>query len=487
MSFYYLVSTSSIRRRSSFEKWLFALAGLLLLYPAWVRGGTYVPIQPPMVWIGLLLFLCLIAAARSEARGGRSSFLLKDPIFYLGLSFLALLFVQWANAGRQLVFDAAAAKWLYTTPRISWLPSAITRQEAREMLVWFFPAWALLLTLRSGLFGRRTARYLFGLMAGNAALLALFGIVQFLSGTQSIYWIQPLDCPFFASFGYSNHAGAFFTLMFAVSAALLSRRFVTKQFGGRARWLVLLTACALLNFLAANLSLSRAAILLAWAIAGFVVLYTLLKTWPILRPVQKMNVIAAVVATALLAGVLVAATAREEIEQELSTLHPDSRSANLLGGEWALLRPAAFKMWQDHPAFGVGGWGFRYLLGWYIPQNQWKEIREGDANVHNDALQFLAEFGAVGAGLMAAAVLVLLVPALKERPWTKPLSMISMLGLGATVLHSMIDLPFRSPAILYSWLTILAVLPVITSSRELSSRTNEHPETGMNHERQESA
>jgi O-antigen ligase len=309
-------------------------------------------------------------------------------------------------------------------------------------------------------------------MVSNAAILALFGIIQYLSGTQSIYWIQPLDWSFFASFGYTNHAGAFFTLMFAISAGLLSRRFVTKQFRGRARWLVLLTVGALLNFLAANLSLSRAAILLVWVIAGFVVLYTLLKTWPVLRPVQRVNLIAAVAAVALVASLLVAATGKEEIKKELSTLHRGSPSANLLGGEWALLRPAAFKMWQDHPGFGVGGWGFRYLMGWYIPPDQWSEIRIGDASVHNDALQFLAEFGGVGAGLMAATVLVLLVPVLKNRPWQKPMPLIALLGLGATALHSMMDLPFRSPAILYSWLAILAILPAVVGGSD--SHLHEH-------------
>jgi O-antigen ligase len=446
---------------------------MLLLYPAWLRGGTYIPCQPPLVWIGLAILLCLIASARSRVQGWRNLFLLTEPIFYFGIGFLALLIIQWANAGRQLVFDTAQAKWIYTLPPVPWLPSAITRKEAGEMLVWFFPAWALLLALRSGFFGRRTLKHLYVLMAGNAALVALFGIVQYLSGTHSIYWIQPLDCPFFASFGYANHAGAFFTLMFAISAGLLSRRFVTKQFGGRARWLVLLTVCALLNFLGANLSLSRAAILLVWSLAAFVVLYTLLKTWATLRPVQKLNVIAAVAATALLAAFLVAATAKKEIGKELSTLHPGDRSANVIGGEWGLLRQAAFKMWQEHPGFGVGGWGFRYLLGWYIPPDQWHEIRVGDASVHNDTLQFLAEFGSVGSGFMTATVLVLLVPALKKRPWEKPLPLIALLGLGATFVHSMIDLPFRSPAILYSWLAILAVLPAAASSREPLQPNNE--------------
>jgi O-antigen ligase len=132
-------------------------------------------------------------------------------------------------------------------------------------------------------------------------------------------------------------------------------------------------------------------------------------------------------------------------------------------------------MWQDHPGFGVGGWGFRYLLGWYIPPDRWREIGIGTANVHNDALQFLAEFGGVGAGLMAAAVVVLLAPVLKIRPWKKPLPLIALLGLCATVLHSMIDLPFRSPAILYSWLAILAALPIIMGNSGRNDRRMRSP------------
>lgn len=474
--------TSSTSSLAFPEKSLLALVALLLVYPAWVRGGTFVPIQPPLFWIGLTLLLCLLFEAKAKENAWRDTFLLREPIFYLGLGFLALLSLQWANAGRQLIFDAAQSKWMYTPPPVSWLPSAITRKEAIEMLVWFFPAWTLLLALRSGFFDRKVLRGLCALLAGNAALVALFGIVQFLSKTRSLYWIVPLDCPFFASFGYANHAGAYFTLMFALSAGFLSRRFVTRQFGGRRRWLVLFTVSALLNFLAANLSLSRAAILLTWCLAAFMVLYTLIKTWSVLRPVQKMNVLAAVAATALLAAFLVAVTAKSEISEELSTLHPADRSANVIGGEWGMLRSAAFKMWLDHPAFGVGGWGFRYLLGWYIPRERWGDIRIGDASVHNDALQFLAEFGGLGFGLMTAVVLLLLVPALRKKPWAKPLPLMALLGLGATFLHSMIDLPFRSPAILYSWLTILAALPAMASSPPSSRRNNEA--TGTNHERQ---
>jgi O-antigen ligase len=434
-------------------------------------------------WLGLLiLFSCFIVPVLYR-KGDSPSLVLrqiaerlsKDPVFFIGLAFLALLMVQWINTGRQLVFDADQNKWLYTPPRVPWLPSSVTEPDAREMLVWFFPAWSLALALRSGLLGRRSLRLLYGFMVCNAALLALFGLIQRASGTRSIYWLQPLDCYFFASFGYPNHAGAFFTLMFCLAAGLLAQRLLLDRFRGHWRWLILWSACSLFCLLGATLSLSRAAILLSWSMAAFVAVYIVKKTWRVLRPVQRLRLIAVIAAMALLACFLIAASGKESIAKEMATLHPGSQSANLMGGEWALLRSAAFKMWQDHPGFGVGGWGFSYLLGWYIPSDRWSKIRVGAANVHNDALQFLAEFGSVGAGLIAAAVGMLLLPVLKTRLWEKPLPLIALLGLCATVLHSMIDLPFRSPAILYSWLAILAALPIIVGNPDRNHRETRSP------------
>ena len=459
-----LITRAALSNR---KKWVLVAVMALLGYSSWVRGGTYVPFQGPLPWLGLAILLSCFIVPVLDREDDSPSLVLrqiverlsKDPVFFIGLAFLALLIVQWINAGRQLVFDAELNKWLYTPPRIPWLPSAVTEPDAREMLVWFFPAWTLVLPLRSGRLGRRALRLLCGFMVGNAALLALFGLIQRASGTQSIYWLQPLDCYFFASFGYPNHAGAFFTLMFCLAAGLLVQRLLIDRFRGHWRWLILWSACSLLCLLGATLSLSRAAILLSWSMAVFVAVYIVKKMWHILRPVQRLHLIVAIAAMALLASFLMTAAGKESIAKEIATLHRGSQSANLMGGEWALLRSAAFKLWQDHPGFGVGGWGFSYLLGWYIPPDQWSEIRIGAANVHNDALQFLAEFGSVGAGLMAAAVIALLLPVLKIRPWKKPLPLIALLGLCTTVLQSMIDLPFRSPAILYFWLAILATLP----------------------------
>ncbi|NCU20748.1 hypothetical protein EOM89_08430, partial [Candidatus Falkowbacteria bacterium] len=86
-----------------------------------------------------------------------------------------------------------------------------------EMLRWFFPAWVLLVVVRSGLLGHRAGQLIVRGLVFNAGLLALFGLVQFADGTKSIFWIQPIEDHFFASFGYANHAGAFFVLMLSVA------------------------------------------------------------------------------------------------------------------------------------------------------------------------------------------------------------------------------------------------------------------------------
>ena len=88
----------------------------------------------------------------------------------------------------------------------------------------------------------------------------------------------------------------------------------------------------------------------------------------------------------------------------------------------------------------------------------------GKANVHNDPLQFLAEFGLVGAGLLAALVVALLRPLWDRHIWRQPLVLFALLGLGLTFAHSLIDLPFRCPSILWLWGTSLAALPCLLSS-----------------------
>ena len=73
-------------------------------------------------------------------------------------------------------------------------------------------------------------------------------------------------------------------------------------------------------------------------------------------------------------------------------------------------------------------------------------------------MQFLCEFGAVGFGLMLAATLALAWPLLRQfRRQLAPGLALAGVGMLAVLGHSLIDLPFRSPGILYAWLAVAGV------------------------------
>ena len=107
----------------------------------------------------------------------------------------------------------------------------------------------------------------------------------------------------------------------------------------------------------------------------------------------------------------------------------------------------------------------------------------GGANVHNDALQFLAEQGLVGFGLIFLCGLLLACPPFSQAwhifrakmtsetegdvskkacGWINrfPVMLVAVsVGTGATVCHSLGDLPFRDPAIMLVWVLAWVCVP----------------------------
>jgi len=417
----------------------------------------------PLCWWLCVFIVLLFAVGFAHVRQTRAwrpvagvlRNIVADPVFYLGLAFLCLLTVQWWNAGRTLTFDALRGKWTYSPPPVPWLPFAFARDEARQMLAWFAPAWVLVLALRASRLEAAWFYRLWQCVAVNAGVLALAGICQFVARAQAVCWVRPADSGSFAGFGYANHAGAFFALMFCLSTGLLVRRLF--QLGRRRPDLnaAALMAAALLTLTAVCLSLSRAAMMLSWASALFMGVYVVAYAWKRVKPSSRVNLVAAILGLFCIGYFVVAGDARDVVLREFSSLGR-SGPGTFLRGRLMFSGPAV-RIWQDHPWFGVGGWGFRYLLAMYVPSSKWWFIRicEGAANVHNDPMQFLVEFGAVGIGLMAGVALVLARRALHGRPWRHPATALAALGLAVTLVHSLVDLPFRCPAILYSWLVIL--------------------------------
>jgi O-antigen ligase len=407
------------------------------------------------------------------------------------------LIVQWWNAGRHPYFHPFDQQWVFTpAPHPGW-PWAVDRNDAAEMLRWFFPAWALMLALRHARRPDWLAKRVAWFLVINAGLLAAFGIVQALSGTDRIFCVMPLAGHFFASFGYENHAASYFALLFALAAGMLLQRLSAGQRseigdqrseirGQRAEGagqycslssspltsdirpltsvstahrrtaIVIASICAVLCLIGMALSFSRVGLALAVGLSGASLLVAARLFWPRAAISQRVAVVAALIMGLATVFFVVASMGGVSLAFEAGQM-VNTNLARELDVRLFMARSAS-QIWADHPWFGVGGWGYRHFLPVHALGDVGRTLGLGYANVHNDALQFLCEFGAVGFGLMLAATLAFAWPLLRSirRGLTSGLAL-ACTGLLAVLFHSLIDLPFRSPGILYAWLAVMGV------------------------------
>ncbi len=462
----------SMRPKTEYSSLLATTICLLIGWATWARGGTPVWTQMPMVWLGVLILglLILDRFGRTQKRewGGL--------VFWAGLAFLVFLSIQWWNSGRFPYFHPFDQRWVFTPPSHPAWPSSVDRADAAEMLRWFFPAWVLMLAFRHARHPARLAKSVVWFLVVNAGLLATFGIVQAMSGTHKIFWITPLPEHFFASFGYDNHAASFFALSFALSAGLLlqslSRAGKIRQNQnlkedfeqppspvgcGEPRKhaklaKVLAAVSAVLCLAALVLSLSRTGMVFAVGLSGLTLFVAARLFWGRTSVAQRVAVVAATFMGALTLFFVVSTIGGAALSREAHKMTTNLDAREFLIG-------SAAKMWAADPWFGVGGWGFRHFVSAYAAAEPGRKLSLGYANTHNDTMQFLCEFGIIGFGLMLAAVLAYAWPLLlKAHQRLTPGLMLAGAGLLAVMLHSQIDLPFRSPGILYTWLAVVGVL-----------------------------
>lgn len=398
-----------------------------------------------------------------------------------------------------------------------WLPWSLRSDEAWGVLNWFPPSLAAALAARHALLGQ-TKRWLMGFVCMMGGVLAVAGIVQYAMGGTFLYWGMETRAFFFATFGYPNHAACWFPAVMALSVGMT---LWTLEHPGRSRvppWVYGL--CAALCAVSGVLSGSRAGMLFTLALLGFTALYVPVRYFGSLPGGMRWAVtgtLAAVAAVALGTAAfrmhaVTANTARAEAlraastqaEREAAAAMPtytalpwvDGVLGEIAGTDWAsffenpmLMRSGyqgilALRQAADHPVAGTGAWSFRWLNEAYIDREDpeertWlgKRMGVGQANVHNDTLQFLAEHGWVGFGLMLGCVLALALPFLKaflaspaytvsdaqaDRCWLNRLNVFCVFAFVATALiaaHSFIDLVFRSAACMLLYGLIFACAP----------------------------
>jgi len=431
----------------------------LLVVPVWAAGGTFKPWQGPFLWLCAFAWLCWILPGSQEKLGTRRqrlSRLFRDPSFWLSAGFLVFLGIQTLNSGRVGAPDFDTGGWTYSPPPLPGLPWAFTRSESYEMLQWFTPALTLFLLLRHA--GQAVSPRVLCLWVGlNGFLNALLAFVHRGMGWENMYGIQKLGKDVYGSFGYPNHGAVFFILLFALALGLLLRELITEASDRDPGTLGFATVWVVVFFLAANLSTSRAGILGSWLVMGLGLLTVALIAWPRIHPAQRLY---GVLFFGLIGFGLLGAFWLFAEPIHLQELQNATRDLNLYQ-EWnarLFQIKGAWLIWLDHPVYGVGGWGYRYLAWMHTPRELWSELNKlGKANVHNDFLQFLCEFGLLGMTLLLGAFLPTFLSLLRgakrkvhhpESLWANPLRICVFWGLAILILDAQLDIPFRSPAVL---------------------------------------
>ena len=500
----------------------------------WLFGGTRAEcLVPVMPWLTAILVEAMICFPQQhdgetsyEARARVWSAMKKDPLVWTSLVLIGILMVPFLNVGLCPICDyPAIAAGADPSPTIPFFPFCVNRMEHLNVVIWFVPSLVAMIATKHSLLkhGKRT---LLSLVVWNGLALGIIGAIQQVSHAKAPLWFGD-DFPnvyFFSAFGYPNMAGDYFTTLFALSFGLWRwhlddmrrkeseinaalARSVEKKVeveGGAAAntpnsashshhhhrhgqaakkaipfwekhyYLIPTT----IFFFCALDTLSRASIMLVTGLAVIFFLHTFMCLFSKMKKAQrvKATVFSAVVLT--LISFCAVTFMPSDIQKEVDTLNTTAVLDRVTGKGQYHVRVAT-EIWKKHPIFGVGGWGYKHYCLQYMTDKELRQVQiVGGANVHNDYLQFLAEHGVVGFGLLVAIILMIVWPIgriwkdlisayrftpPKEQP-PQPMQIFVVpapvfcivMATVATLIHAFGDCVLRSPAILSLFIVSLA-------------------------------
>lgn len=452
--------------------------------PVWTKSG---PTDPAAVWVSLVSFLgaFLIPPASSKEsyfKAVRRIFaeVFKDPFFYIAVAFLALLVVPLFNVGLCPYCDSRAiANGADPLPPYRFLPFCVNPVEHASVIRWFLTSLVAAFAFRHGLV-RRWRRAGFEVLVWNAAVLSCFGFIKMAAGVRG-----PANS--FAVFGYPNHGGAFFLLMFTMAMGLWCYRMMRFSDPNvdtdTIRHPLLVrhypAIAAALCFFALVATMCRAAMLFSTLVVIVFFVYVFLASIAGKRRTHRIKGLSAVL---ILVGFVLSVViyAPPEVGRELASLSTRD-VADRAAGRGQYHERVAGAMMRDYPFFGVGGWGYRHLCLSYMGDKELGSVqRDGGANVHNDYMQFVVEHGLVGFFLLVLCFFRLVrtigrgwlveyshyrfsptakTPVSPQAIYAvEPTVLFTMLGCVFILMHALGDCPLRSPAVMVSLFASLAAV-----------------------------
>ena len=439
----------------------------------------------PLLWLMIAVFQAVllfppalkgetIKASRERARRK----LLRDPIFYVGLAGLLFFVVQALNGPCSFIYDAKTLAWRLTPPPLSGLPYCLDQSEAFQGFFWLGPAWTAILGLRHGL-TRQAKLRLLHILALISGLVAIISLITYASGTPLLLWGAPALPHRYGIFEYDGFAGIFFAMMFFCSGGLLAQAITSGDSVIGRRFLY---AATILNLIAATFSLNTGALLFVWGggVIGFI--YFCATVFAHVNGARRLRLAGGILLTVIILAFLhVAAYPQNVVHARVRAILDGTALQAIHGAEHATLVRGAWRVFAGHAAYGTGFWGYGRVIGQVLTEDDWRQIvseNQMPVTCHCDPLQFLAELGVVGSGLLWALIVLLAIPSVRQAYWLlrlpaaqvptltparwrrfSPVAVGCALALGGAAVASFYDMPFRNPLVVLTWSLLLAILP----------------------------
>ncbi len=426
---------------------------------SWLCSGTRPEFLAPMVVVAALMFLC---ASFSKDKPDTRLF----KALSISLCVVAIMsIIAYFNPFCELVRGERFTSF-QTLEHYSFLPTSISAEfndgNALRALAEIASAIATSLSCMVLFKNRKKMIVTLAFFVFNVAAMGIFGIWQKLEGIPTLYNTFHTGSGFFGSFFLSNAAGAFFNLGLATSIALIFLCDKSTTFGKFG--IIFSIACAIACICASYYSASNGAILLSIAtiLATPIVLIwrTILERFG-LRWATTFS--AGIIALLLCIGTIFT----PHIERALNA--EKNRGAVAIS---ATSRFTLYKIAKDviieRPVFGCGGWSSQYLMSLKMAKNASKDkMASSTQHIHCDILEYIAEFGVIGAITIFACLAIWISDFIRSRPTSA--RTILMLGCAISIVHSCFDMNLHIPSTMIAT-AIICAATVATRRRKATKK-----------------
>jgi O-antigen ligase len=455
------------------ERLVLALTGSHLVFLPWAWGTMHAWSQ--LTSCGLAAAAFLVAVWPGAAREGADVHpeatptawrrLVRFPLFWLGLAFVLLIVGQTLNISWNYERDARMW-WMRRVDHISWLPTTIASPfglyGAWRVLLFAVAAWLTVCTVWIGLNRRRSLKLLLLVVVGNAVVVAAVASVHRWSGESKLLWIRQFkDALGFGPFVYHNHGAAFLALAGVAALGLAAwYHFEALCRMARSSPALVWVLAWILIFGSVAVSGSRAGtgLLLVASLVAVLVFWLLRRALPTAAGASRALPVLVVALFLGWAAFFFAQADFGALERKIG----DFRRHGLQDESYRdrlMARDLGYSMVQDRWMYGWGAGSFRFMFPLYAQRNP-AVIANGNAHwefLHNDWLQFVLEYGALGALLLAGALGWCGWRWVAWGGWRHPVAVMLLIACGQTLFHAWIDFPFQNPAILITWWVFMAL------------------------------